>query len=91
MTLESHEKPEVLMKRDSSLLVGLNDQDTKSFFDNQRKVDSSLTVSADNQTLVFDTKSLYGDSANHLALSSGKGPGDRGTATTPFIASAESE
>lgn len=88
MTLESHEKPEVLMKRDSSLLVGLNDQDTKSFFDNQRKVDSSLTVSADNQTLVFDTKSLYGDSANHLALSSGKGPGDRGTATTPFIASA---
>ena len=62
MTLESHEKPEVLMKRDPSMLQGLDMHDTKSFFDKQGKVDRSLTVSPDNQTLVFDTKSLNGDS-----------------------------
>lgn len=87
MTLESHEKPEVLMKRDPSMLQGLDMHDTKSFFDNQRKVDSSLTVSPDNQTLVFDTKSLYGDSSNSPAMSANKGAVDRSAATNPFVAS----
>lgn len=87
MTLESHEQPEVLMRRDPSMLQGLDMHDTKAFFDNQRKVDSSLTMSHDNQTLVFDTKSLYGDSANSAAMAPSMASKDRGAASTPFIAS----